>query len=256
MKIIFTLIICFIFNSTNLYAHELWLEAKNYKLKNQEKLIVDIKVGQDLIGESYPFINEETEKLFFQTSNEILQLKQNDGDYPAIQQKIKDPGTQFLYYQSNIVLLEYQDFETFINFTKEYDLEYEKNNKKRPKEIYQRFAKLIFQNEKGNFFQSSQNLEFEIINLNDPYVNEQAKLQVFLDKKPFANQTVIVFFRNNKEFERTKYLTDENGMLFFNASKQGLYLISAVHLEKLNLLKKMKYDADYFSKWASLTFEK
>ena len=65
MKIIFTLIICFIFNSTNLYAHELWLEAKNYKLKNQEKIIVDIKVGQDLIGESYPFINEETEKLFF-----------------------------------------------------------------------------------------------------------------------------------------------------------------------------------------------
>jgi hypothetical protein len=45
-------------------------------------------------------------------------------------------------------------------------------------------------------------------------------------------------------------------MLSFNTSKQGLYLISAVHLEKLNLLKKMKYDADYFSKWASLTFEK
>jgi uncharacterized GH25 family protein len=90
MKIIFTLIIYFIFNSTNLIAHELWLEAKNYKLKNQEKLIVDIKVGQDLIGESYPFINEETEKLFFQTSNEILQLKQNDGDYPAIQQKVKE----------------------------------------------------------------------------------------------------------------------------------------------------------------------
>jgi len=35
-----------------------------------------------------------------------------------------------------------------------------------------------------------------------------------------------------------------------------LYLISAVHLEKLNLLKKLKHNADYFSKWASLTFEK
>jgi len=45
-------------------------------------------------------------------------------------------------------------------------------------------------------------------------------------------------------------------MLSINTSKKGLYLISAVHLEKLNLLKKIKYDADYFSKWASLTFEK
>ena len=256
MKTIFALIISFIFYSTNLYAHELWLEAKNYKLKNQEKLIVDIKVGQDLIGESYPFINEETEKLFFQTSNTILQFKQNDGDYPAIQQEIKDSGTQFLYYQSNIVLLEYKDFETFLNFTKEYDLKYDQNLKKAPKEIYQRFAKLIFQNEKGNFFQSSQNLEFEIINLNDPYINEQAKLQVFLDKKPFANQTVIVFFRSAKEFERKKYQTDENGMLSMNTSKQGFYLVSTVHLEKLNLLKKVKYNADYFSKWASLTFKK
>ena len=42
-----------------------------------------------------------------------------------------------------------------------------------------------------------------------------------------------------------------------NSTKlKGLYLISAVHIEKMNLINKIKYDADYFSKWASLTFNK
>ena len=41
-----------------------------------------------------------------------------------------------------------------------------------------------------------------------------------------------------------------------DTTKKGLYLISAVDLELLNLIGQIKYKADYFSRWASLTFKK
>ena len=64
MKICLAVILYFLINSNSLNAHELWLEADKYKLKSGEKLIANIKVGQDLVGESYPYLSQETEKLF------------------------------------------------------------------------------------------------------------------------------------------------------------------------------------------------
>ena len=65
MKICLTVILYFLINSNSLSAHELWLEADKYKLKSDEKLVANIKVGQDLVGESYPYLSQETERLFY-----------------------------------------------------------------------------------------------------------------------------------------------------------------------------------------------
>ena len=100
MKIYLAVILYFLINSNSLNAHELWLEADKYKLKSGEKLIANIKVGQDLVGESYPYLSQETEKLFIVSKKGLKKLNQIDGDYPAIQQSINDSGTQYLYYQS------------------------------------------------------------------------------------------------------------------------------------------------------------
>ena len=64
MRICLAVIVYFLINSNSLNAHELWLEADQYKLKSGEKLIANIKVGQNLVGESYPFLSQETERLF------------------------------------------------------------------------------------------------------------------------------------------------------------------------------------------------
>ena len=256
MRFFFTLILYFLANSIHLNAHELWLEAKQYQVEKGNKIIIDIKVGQDLIGESYPYLTQETEKLILQTQDGQKSLNQIDGDYPAIQQKLKITGTNYISYQSNKEFLEYKDYKTFLEFAHDYDLTYNKNNKDIPKEIYQRFAKIIFNYEKGKFFKSKPNLEFEIINQNNPYENNISQIQILLENQPFKKKKFIVFFRNNDEFKKQIHETDENGFAKIQSSKKGLYLISAVHLETLNFVKKMKYKADYYSKWASLTFRK
>ena len=256
MRICLAVIVYFLINSNSLSAHELWLEADQYKLKSSEKLIANIKVGQNLVGESYPYLSQETERLFLVSKKGFEKLNQIDGDYPAIQQSVNYGGIQYLYYQSNKEFLKYQDYKTFIEFTDEYDLNYDLKNKNIPNEIYQRFAKIIFNGESNSFFKTKQNLEFEIINQNDPYQNNISEIKIFLKKKPFINKKFIVFFKNENAFERKIYQTDTNGFVKIDSSKKGLYLISAVHLETLNLFGKIKYKADYYSRWASLTFKK
>lgn len=256
MKICLALILYFLINSNSLNAHELWLEADKYKLKRGEKLIANIKVGQDLVGESYPYLSQETERLFLVSEQGSKKLNQIDGDYPAIQQTVNYSGIKYLYYQSRKEFLKYQDYKTFVEFTDEYDLNYDFKNKNIPNEIYQRFAKIILNDEPNSFFKTKQNLEFEIVNQNDPYQNNLSEIQIFLKKKPFINKKLIVFFKNENAFEKKIYQTDTNGFAKIDSSKKGLYLISAVHLETLNLLDQIKYKADYYSRWASLTFEK
>ena len=256
MKICLAVILYFLINSNSLNAHELWLEANQYQLKGSDKLIANIKVGQDLVGESYPYLSQETEKLFLVSKKGFKKLNQIDGDYPAIQQSINHSGTQYLYYQSNKEFLNYQDYKTFIEFIDEYDLNYDSKNKSIPNEIYQRFAKIIFNGEPNSFFKTKQNLEFEIVNQNDPYQNHLSEIQIFLKKKPFIDKKFIVFFKNENAFERKIYQTDTNGFAKIDSSKKGLYLISAVHLETLNLIDQIKHKADYYSRWASLTFRK
>ena len=256
MKLRLFLILYFLTYAIELRSHELWLEAEDFRLNKGLKLIANIKVGENLIGESYPFLKKETEKLFIQSSDKIYNLKQIDGDYPAIQQNINRTGVQYLYYQSNKELLKYDDFDTFLKFTQDYDLPYNDTKREPPLEIYQRFAKMIFGNGLGNFSHSKSNLYFEIINQNNPLKNDISKLLILLNNKPFKKKKFIVFFKNNDQFIKKKYQTDDNGIAIISTKSKGLYLISAVHIEKMNLINKIKYDADYFSKWASLTFYK
>jgi|TARA_X000000950_G_scaffold274578_1_gene359847 uncharacterized GH25 family protein len=256
MKIYLAVILYFLINSNSLNAHELWLESYEYKLKNNEKIIANIKVGIDLVGESYPYLSEETEKIFLVSKKGLKKLSQIDGNYPAIQQSINYSGVQYLYYQSSKDFLKYDDYKSFVEFTDEYNLSYDKSNKNPPSEIYQRFAKLIFNGEQKSFFKTKQNLEFEIINQNNPYQNNLSEIQILLKKKPFINKQFVVFFKSENAFERKIYQTDSNGFAKIDSSKKGLYLISAVDLEKLNLIDQIKYKADYFSRWASLTFKK
>lgn len=256
MRICLAVIVYFLINSNSLNAHELWLEADQYKLKSGEKLIANIKVGQNLVGESYPYLSQETERLFLVSKKGFKKLNQIDGDYPAIQQTVNYSGIQYLYYQSNKEFLKYQDYKTFIEFTDEYDLNYDLKNKNIPNEIYQRFSKIIFNGEPNSFFKTKQNLEFEIVNQNDPYQNNISEIKIFLKKKPFIDKKIFVFFKNENGFERKIYQTDTNGFVKIDSSKKGLYLISAVDLETLNLIDQIKYKADYYSRWASLTFRK
>ena len=71
MKLKLFLILYFLTYAIELRSHELWLEAEDFRLNKGSKLIANIKVGENLIGESYPFLKKEILYSFF-LSSEIL----------------------------------------------------------------------------------------------------------------------------------------------------------------------------------------
>ncbi len=242
--------------TSTLKSHELWIEGKNYQLKNNEHFIANIKVGQDLLGESFPFINSETELYLLKNNKTKQNLKQRDGDFPAIKQKINQEGFNIIYYQSTPEFLNYESLDKFKFFIKEYNLEYKNEYISPPKESYQRFAKTIFIKDKNSFFKQVPELEFEILNLNNPFKETKSKIKVVLNNKPFQNKKIIVFFRNNKTFEKKYYITNKNGEANINTKNSGFYLISAVNLKENKFIDKIKLKTDFFSSWSSLTFQK
>ncbi|MEK9896981.1 MAG: DUF4198 domain-containing protein, partial [Burkholderiaceae bacterium] len=176
--------------------------------------------------------------------------------FPAIKQKVNQEGFNIIYYQSSPEFLNYENLDNFKYFIKEYNLKYKKKYTSPPKENYQRFAKTIFFKNKNNFYKQSPELEFEILNLNNPFDETKSKIKIVLNNKPFQNKKIIVFFRNNKMFDKRNYITDVNGEVEIDTSNKGFYLVSAVDLKENNFLEKIKLKSDFFSKWTSLTFEK
>ena len=255
MRFYFTLVIFFLISTKHLYSHELWIENINQTGQNISSYEAHMFIGENLIGESYPFINEETEQYFLITKNGKIELKQNDGDFPAFQQKFTDNNWRYIYYQSKPEIVEYENIDLFKTFIDEYDLPIDQLPKKAPKETYIRLAKNIHAFKNHKYFKNKLNLEFEIMNENNVLTEPSAKIRVFLDKKPFKNRTIKVFFKNNNSNIQTKYKTDRNGSIQLDIRKKGFYLISAVDLKKIKPSKNNNH-SDYYSRWASLSFVK
>jgi uncharacterized GH25 family protein len=55
------IVICLLFTTPlAAFAHELWLEPEQFILQPNTDVKADIKVGQQLHGNKYPYINSET----------------------------------------------------------------------------------------------------------------------------------------------------------------------------------------------------
>ena len=98
------------------FAHELWLEPEQFILQANTDLKADIKVGQQLNGNKYPYIKSETKSLKLFLKKKEIKLTHRDGDYPANQSPIKNEGLHILSYESVPEKVNYANFEIFKTF--------------------------------------------------------------------------------------------------------------------------------------------
>lgn len=233
----------------------MWIEPEKSN-SNQSIFKAHIKVGQNFIGENYPFLNSETEKFFYTDDQKKTELTQRDGDYPAINQNLQLQGNGKIYYVSKPEKLIYETKEKFFDFIDEYDLPLSKKLKKIPTETYIRYCKTLIQNKRKEFKSDKKYLKFEIINLNNPIKYNETIIKVLFDSHDFKNRKIKVFFKNENTNSVKDYTTNSLGEAKIDTSQKGLYLISAVELKNLNYIKKTYFNTDYISYWASFTFRK
>ena len=128
----------------------MWIEPVKSN-SNQNLFKAHIKVGQNFIGENYPFLNSETEEFFYTDDQKKTELTQRDGDYTAINQNLQSQDSGKIYYVSKPEKLIYETKEKFFDFIDEYDLPLSKKLKKIPTETYIRYCKTLIQNERKEF---------------------------------------------------------------------------------------------------------
>jgi hypothetical protein len=256
----FVVLLFITFLKFNLQAHELWLEPIKSKFNNKEVSKIHINIGQNFIGSSFGYYDPNKKNLYLESKNQLKNLPQRDGNFPAIQTLILDKGFHILNYETNYEFIKYESIEKFEDFLKEQNFEstldkFDKN--KLPTESYRRFAKALMTDGNKSFFIQKPKLDFEIIPLTSPYSLKDGlfKFQLFEKGNPLENWQITIFSRDEENSYKEIVKTNPNGVGKIRIFENRTYLLSAVKLDKANYIEKLKHKSDWFSFWASLTFK-
>ena len=257
----FVVLLFITFLKFNSHAHELWLEPVKFKFNNKEVSKIHINIGQNFIGSPFGYYDPSKKNLYLENKNQLINLPQRDGNFPAIQTLILDKGFHILNYETNYEFLKYESIEKFEDFLNEQNFEsilYKFDKNKLPTESYRRFAKALMTDGNKSFFIQKPKLDFEIIALTSPYnlKEEIFEFQLFEKGNPLENWQITIFSRDEKNSYKEIVKTNPNGVGKIKIFENRTYLLSAVKLNKANYMKKLKHKSDWLSLWASLVFRK
>lgn len=247
--------------STNLQAHEFWIEPEQFQLQTGDKLTAHIKVGQNMIGDNLYYLPNQFQSFAIHYGKQTSPIKSRLGDLPAVSQTIDQPGLHILAYVSTNSELIHKEPEKFMQFLEYEGIEWvNAAHQKRglPKsgfsEAFQRFAKSLIQVGNAHAQDKPLGLPFELILLNNPYTQKKQAIQVQLlwEGQPLPNAQINVFKRDDQQTTRQTFRTNQQGRASIShQNAKGVYLLNAVHM--IEPPAEMTGIA-WKSLWASTTF--
>lgn len=248
-------------------AHEFWLDAHDYTLKNGQELQVDIRVGQDFKGNKYNF----NQNLFFDFGISDSSGKQpvegRIGDMPAVSFTPENNGLLVLNHFSTTQLLTYEDdgkFESFI-LSKGLDWVLDKHAARGLPEYgfgegYTRFAKTLIAVGDGEGQDAHTLMPFELVALQNPYTDEISEglpVRIYFNGKGLADIQIDIFRRlpDVEDVVKSRVLTDQTGLAVIPITNGDIYMINAVHMIIPSDEDIARTGAVWHSLWASMTFK-
>jgi len=102
--------------STNLHAHEMWIEPIKYAVKSGEGILAHETIGQNFKGNTYAYIDDSFETLNISVNDTTIKVKSRLGDLPAIQEKTNQEGLHVIYAATTPSIIKYSTPEKFKNF--------------------------------------------------------------------------------------------------------------------------------------------
>jgi len=246
---------------SNAYGHDFWLEAKPFYSKLGQSVDIAIYVGEDMFGESLPYIPERYSDFSYTSGNGRKKVSGELGRYPAGFIKPQQPGFYSVGYRSkeNMVTL---SGEKFTNYLKAEGLDkiiaYRKQHQesdKSAKEIYSRCVKTIIQignDPQIDYSRQLFNYTFELTAIDNPYqkkIGESLTVKATYQEKPLAN-TLISAFTKEVPWEKQQVRSDNNGFATITLNRTGHWLIKSVEM-----IPSKRKGVNWESFWASLTFQ-
>ena len=249
--------------SLPLSAHEFWLSPHRYAVNTDQQIIADIRVGQNMQGDTYAYFPQEFERFDVRIAGKTRPLSNRFAQTPAVGEDTNVDGLHILIHQSTTSKITYESAEKFASFLRNEGISWVlQEHKKRDlpaadfTEVYQRFAKSLVKVGNGQGNDSATGMVFEWVLQDNPYTNTKHTIrgQLLFQGKPFANSQASVFHKRNGKVVQTNYQTDKNGMVDILVKGGGEFLVNAVHMIEPNREQSGFSGAVWMSLWASITF--
>lgn len=248
-------------------AHEFWLDALDYTLETEQKLMVDIRVGQDFKGNKYSFNPNQFYDFSITDKGGKSPVEGRIGDRPAVSVIPPNDGLLVLNHFSTSQLLTYEDDGKFESFIRNKGLDWVlEEHAKRGLPIYDfgegytRFAKSLIAVGDGEGADTHTGMPFELVALQNPYTDDISNglpVRLLWGTDAIANIQIDIFQRsaNKTNIVRTHTVTDETGTAIIPIVSGDIYLINAVHMIIPSDEDIERTGAVWHSLWASMTFQ-
>ena len=243
-------------------AHEFWIASSNFYYTVGENFTMDLRVGEDFIGEVSAVKKDRIEKLELHHQQKVQDMKPVISENPKelIAVPLTAEGGHVIALQTNSTFIEL-DGEKFNAYLKEDALDEayayrRKNNQldKPGKELYARYSKLIFQvgNKVDDGYKKSVGLPLEIFVEQNPAtlkVGSKVSFKIMYEGKPLFGARASVWNRHNNRTTRQPIFTQQDGRIETHISNPGPWMVSVV-----KMVPSKDPKADWQSYWGSLTF--
>lgn len=255
-----------------LAAHEFWILADDFSPDINQTVSLRTEVGQVFVGDDVPNIEEFYSDYSVLSASGREPIQGNLATSPPAYFETTQAGSYIVGQRTlrSVVELEADEFVTYL---KKQGMEYiiprltERNlDGKLAKEAFSRCAKAIVQTSEpfGKTPEIEQallstplNYSYEIIPLSNPRllkVGETFKIRLEYEGQPQANAEVLSISQKttlqDQQYHGQRFRSNNRGIVEIPMTTAGIWMFSAVHMEQRN-----RYEADWESFWANLTFK-
>ena len=245
------------------FAHEYWIEPRQYEIAAGETILADLRNGQLYKGNKLYYLTGRFTKFEVYDSDGIHKVEGANGDQPALKYKTEKPGLYILSYQSVYDTLKFKKWEKFVKYTVTQGLDgIPERHLQRglPQtlfaENYARTIKALVSVGGGEGQDRLTGLPYELVAQDNPFTmgkdKKSVQVRLFLEGKPAPNKQILIF-NNNGQITETKTRTDGQGFADINIESGGKFMLSAVHMFEGDDDSNTK-KPEWLSYWANLTF--
>ena len=245
-------------------AHELWIEPANYQLQTSDKIVADIKNGENFAGFELPYLPIDFEHFVILGTNTVAGVVNRLGNRPAIDQAAPGSGLNILVYESKPSTISYDGFEKFEAFAIKHGVDdmamthFARGLTAGPfDEVYTRYSKALVSVGTAQGEDRHIGLEAELVALENPYLLNDAshiRVQLFFKGAPVPGSQVELYSKGSLgEVASSIHRTDADGIANLPVEPGFAYMVNAVIFRQPHE-RHRDTNAVWETLWANLTF--
>ena len=244
-------------------AHDFWIEPSSFRPAVGSELHVSLRVGQDFRGDPVPRNSALVQRFALVSGSGETPIGGLPGTDPAGSIRVPGPGIFWIAYRSgrSPMTLEAKKFEKYLaeeGLERIVRARSGRGESDRPGyEVFSRSVKSMLvagdAPAAGRDFDRVLGLTLEIVPRKDPrriFPGGRLPVRLLYEGRPLSG-ALVVAMNQAASGEKIRVRTDARGEATLDLSRQGFWLVKAVHMTPAP----PGLDADWESVWTSLTLQ-